>query len=238
MTKLYTFFARQLDDQFWVEAQAEYDGRAVLRGDTTLMEPVLYSPVQGNTLYDVIGTTWSQIHLYCKRFFDALQSGGFTGWNSFAARIHGEDDKIIDSYRGLVVLGRCGPLDFRKAKLRWNPPELPQGRPYPVAAGPSLDIGSWDGNDFVIAQSTSFVLVTERVRDALANMGIDGIRMTQLDEFEMMLIALPEEERPAGWDCGGPLDSQDPNTRLSRPEPHHVHASGQSDRLPPKADDS
>ncbi|MCO6436247.1 MAG: hypothetical protein J5J06_04075 [Phycisphaerae bacterium] len=119
------------------------------------------------------------------RMFDEQ---GFTGWSTYEVKVFGKTDEIT-GYKGLSVLGRCGPTDDSKARLVWvepNPEHM--GMPgLPVTAvqqkfGLYFDPDTWDGCDFFLPEGSAWIFVTERVAKALKKARATNVSLTPLPE--------------------------------------------------------
>jgi hypothetical protein len=146
--------------------------------------PCRFHYEEGRTFYDRMGTGDPCLDLYSTRVLQVLRDGGFTGWRSFPIEIAGKNGERIDWYEGLVITGRCGPIDHSKEKKVHRPPPVPRGRSYDAWLGLFFDPDSWDGSDMFMPEGTTVNIVTEAVKDALLQAKITSVTFKPLTESE------------------------------------------------------
>lgn len=169
---------------FRVEVERPFDAFDVVRGAEEPPETLRFRRAMGKRVFDMIGTGNAALELLSPRALQVLRDGSFTGWRSFAVEITGKKGKRIEGYEGLVVTGRCGPIDWSKGKLIRKPPPVPQGQGYDAWVGMYFDPGSWDGSDLFLPEGTTYKILTERVKTALEEANITNMRFEPLTEFE------------------------------------------------------
>jgi len=141
----------------------------------------------GTKPYDFMISGFAALDLLSPRTIRVLHAGQFSGWRSFPVQITGKKKVPIEGYEGLVVTGRCGPIDWSKAKKVRKPPRSRRGRPYEVSIGMYFDPASWDGSDFFMPEGTTFCIVTEPVKASLEKEKITNVHFTSLTQFERFL---------------------------------------------------
>jgi hypothetical protein len=172
-----------LDNKYWY---------SLLTGDADVSEPVVMRRMDGSRTGDFLSSEVIFPKLVSDRIVALFQGECFTGWTTYDVRLFGKTDEIR-GYKGLSVLGRCGPIDKTKARLEWVEPNpelmaLPislTGRPVkPVQEriGMYFDPDTWDGSDFFIPQDTGWILVTARVANALNRIRATNVSLTPLTE--------------------------------------------------------
>ena len=126
---------------------------------------------------EIVWTTSAFTVLLSPALVDALRQAGVSGWSTYPVELSGKDGATFGTYRGLVVHGRCGPIDRSSRKA-----PAPAG-PASVVKGLFFDEGTWDGSDiFMPGDDTAFVFFTERAKDLLAARG-RGLTITSLMEW-------------------------------------------------------
>lgn len=96
----------------------------------------------------------------------ALRQIGATGWATYPVALTGKWDEPLATYYGLVVHGRCGPIDESRSVRVVR--EYPAGR-FTRLRGLFFDESSWDGSDFFMPRDrTGWIFVTRRIRDVIA----------------------------------------------------------------------
>lgn len=161
---------------------------AVFLGEAAPPGKVRYRHHSGGNAYDFIGTTHVVIDLMSDNMRQVLEDVGATGWGSFPAEVHHKKLGLLPGYSGLVVTGRCGPIDFSKCRVELRPPPVPEGKPMRIGVGLVFDLDRWDGSDLFVADNYYVVLVTQKVETALVQAGISNIRLEPVSEFEIPLI--------------------------------------------------
>jgi hypothetical protein len=101
-----------------------------------------------------------------ERLCAALRAHSITGWGVYPVKVYGKDRVTQGNFFGLVVNGRCGPIDPSRAQRSVK--EYPGGA-FPVVRGLYFEEASWDGTDiFMASDETAWIFVTQRVVDIIA----------------------------------------------------------------------
>lgn len=128
----------------------------------------------------IVGTTGFMCVLLAPAVIDALSARAFSGWSSFEVPLTGRDSEDLGAYHGLVVTGRCGPVQRdRSTVFELDAP----GGPYLKERGLYFDEGSWDGSDlFIPAVGVTFI-VTEEVVEAIGGVtrNVHFVRRTEYE---------------------------------------------------------
>ena len=66
------------------------------------------------------------------------------------------------------------------------PPPVPEGNEVPGLRGLLFDPATWDGSDVFTPETTTFVLVTDAVREALEAASPSNLRLERITEIERM----------------------------------------------------
>ena len=169
-----------------VESRDEdLDALAIYRGDTRPSLPILFEykkGASGSKPYDFVGTTWAILDLISDRVVEALKP--FTGWATYPVTVYGKKGELIPGYHGLIVSGRCGPIDNSRSEPRICAPPVPEGRWSRRWFGLYFDEKTWDGSDIFAPEDTALTVVVEAVRWALRKAKITNVKLTPLTECE------------------------------------------------------
>lgn len=158
------------------------EGVAALTGELTLGRPVRVTwDMGGSSPSDFVWTTNFAPLIVSVRILDVLKEMQATGWDSYDVQLVGRDDREISGYGGLVVRGRCGPIQRERSVA--IPKEFPGGV-FPVYRGYFFDEQSWDGSDVFLASGTLHIFVVERVVRALRGAGVTGVKFERADKAE------------------------------------------------------
>lgn len=114
--------------------------------------------------------------LVSKVFIYAIERGGCTGWASWPIQLLDKHGQLVGDYVGLAVTGRSGPIQFDERREivdeHWQ-------------RGAFIDEITWDGSDlFHPADQLGGVLVTARVKDAIASAHLKAVSFEPLSECE------------------------------------------------------
>ena len=131
-------------------------------------------------------TTATLPYVVSTRFVDLLRLNAVTGWSTHAIELHGKRDEVVDGYHGLVVTGRCGPIQNERAR-----PALlraPAGHMAKSWFGFYVDEASWDGSEMFVPANTSFIFVLGRVKRLLEAAKLTNITLTPVTEVERITL--------------------------------------------------
>lgn len=124
-----------------IGGQSEY---AVLAG-ATVPDQVAVADARGR-VGDLIGTYWASLLIAGPRFIDVVTDAGLTGCVFVPLQITG--NPLIQDGALLQVSGRCGPIET---------PGLDQ----------LIQLDTWDGKDFFIAENNGRVRLSPRALTVL-----------------------------------------------------------------------
>ena len=156
------------------------------RGIDRPERPLQLKWVEGARLVDFTGTTAGLPLLVSQRFVDTLRSQKITGWSTHSIELHGKHNEVIGGYYGLVVTGRCGPIQDERAR-----PALvraPAGHMAKSWFGYYVDESSWDGSEIFVPENTSFTFVVGRVKRLLEAAKLTNITLTPVTEIERIVL--------------------------------------------------
>ena len=180
-----------LSDRFFrgkVQFPASVDRHKLLRGELQPADDLTVASAEGRILRDVIWTDNVSIVLISDRVVHLFRSHHFSGWSTYQVRVHAKG--VQQNYFGLIVTGRCGPLD--RTRGEWVHKDDVPGR---FLRGVFFDEQSWDGADFFLPQGTAFIFITERVRDLLVREGVENIRCERLSDVLTPELAIRHSSR-------------------------------------------
>jgi hypothetical protein len=136
----------------------------MLRGEGSPSHPVEISRHSGGALRDLVWTSLGLPIVVNDRVVQLLSEHAFTGWNTYPVVVVPKTGELIQTYRGLSVTVRCGPVDCSKSLVAMS--QYPAGT-FPVRRGLFFDPSTWDGSDLFMPQdSVAHVFVLDTVRDA------------------------------------------------------------------------
>jgi hypothetical protein len=163
------------------------DGLAALRGDRQIQTPVSLRWRMGRrTPDDFIWTTIAIPFIVSERVIAALEDCKCSGWDTYPIALVGAAGEPIPGYHGLVVRGRCGPLEkHRSVEIRKQYP----GGVFPAYRGWYFDERAWDGSDvFMPGGRVGHVFITQDAKDALSAARISGADFDRADLAERTFL--------------------------------------------------
>ena len=187
-TSLYDFDERHDNDAFRGHPTEEVfkDEFALLGGSAKPADAIRFDRHResgGDVLCDVVWTTLVQPVLISNRVADIFRQGAFTGWTTYRVELYDKKGVRVPDYHGLAVTGRCGAIDrSRSRKVRH--PIMPGTLPANFWRGLFFKDDWWDGSDIFLPEGTGFIIVVERVKNALESLNIPNIKFDRLDTHE------------------------------------------------------
>jgi hypothetical protein len=160
------------------------DAHALARGEERPRKPIEFVRDEGRIACDLVGTTHGRPVLVSDQFVSVLKENGFTGWETFPARLFHTDGSEIEGYHGLAVTGRAGPIDDSLSEEIIIPPPVPQGRARRGLRGACFQPETWDGSDVFVTGGSSAITVTEPVKRVLEKACLTNIRFKRRSEIE------------------------------------------------------
>ncbi len=160
--------------------------RAVALGERRMDTPLRFRRAEGSKVRDVMATTWIIPFLISPKVVGALD--GFTGWEPHPARIELPDGKRVDDHVALTVSARSAPIDDSLSEEVILPRPVPEGNEVPGLRGLLFDPATWDGSDVFTPETTTFVIVTDAVREALEAASPTNLRLERITEIERMKV--------------------------------------------------
>jgi len=158
---------------------------ALLGGSEKHSEPIRfeYHYSGGTAVCDVVWTTFGASVLVSDRVVTNLREGHFSGWTTYPVELYDKSRIRIPDYHGLVVTGRSGAIDrSRSEKVRH--PIIPGTKPADFWRGLFFKDDRWDGSDIFLPEGTGYIIVVERVKNALESLSIPNIKFERLDTHE------------------------------------------------------
>jgi hypothetical protein len=160
--------------------------RAVALGERRMDKPLRFRRAEGSKVRDVMATTWIIPFLISPKVVGALD--GFTGWDQHPARIELPDGKRVEDHVALTVSGRSGTIDDALSEEVILPRPVPEGNEVPGLRGLLFDPATWDGSDVFTPETTTFVIVTDAVQEALDAVSPSNLRLERITEIERMKV--------------------------------------------------
>lgn len=157
------------------------EARALLRGELTPKQPVIVRHTMGGTPRDVIWTTYAGPMIVRNTVVELFRAHEFTGWKTFPVEVYDRKGQNLPGYVGLAVYGRCGPIDNAQSEVI---PHKYRPSGSPVLRGLYFDPSSWDGSDFFMTSTTTWVFVRDSVKVALERAKVTNIAYRKLTEVE------------------------------------------------------
>lgn len=184
---LYTLTEPGVDRYFRARLELGQDGRQVTRGEVIPDQPVHARWVMGGQKpVDLVWTDSAIPLLVSDSVSQLLRENTFTGWSLYDVSLHTKTGEEVPSYAGLVVNGRCGPIDNSKSI------QVPKQFPAKLSMiwkGLYFDPASWDGSDLFMADGGwGYIFVTRAVKEAFERARIRNVVFTPLDEVERTML--------------------------------------------------
>lgn len=154
-------------------------------GEQAPAKPVEFRQVEcasGSTVGDLISTSAIPLVLLSQRAMSVF--GEFSGCSSFPADVKDLRGNTVRGYRGLVVKGRCGPIDDALSEARDCPPPVPGGRRTRGWFGLYFKQMDWDRSDIFVPETSALTVVVERVKLACVAAKLTNIEFRPLSELE------------------------------------------------------
>lgn len=158
------------------------DPAGIARAEVKVTAPITFVREEGTETMDLVGTAYVVLFLVSDRFIRVLREGGFTGWGTFPVHLERVEGATPDGHRGLVVTGRCGPIDDELSQEAIVPPPFPGGRSSRQLRGLCFQPETWDGSDVFMPKSGGWVFVVEEVKDALEAAGMTNVELRRASD--------------------------------------------------------
>ncbi len=166
-----------------VKDKVQY-GFDLLWGKEKPKKPIIFGHNGGTRPKDFMSAN-PPILLISDKVIQVLKKERFTGWSTFSAKVFNKKREEVAGYSGLVINGRCGPVD--ESKSPWTTRKARVGEAQvKVRYGYYFDLKSWDGKDIFCSEGKGTIIVTERVKEALQAANLTNFKLTKATEFERM----------------------------------------------------
>lgn len=166
----------------------DYDDLIIGKYDSITF-PVIFKQAYGKKLLDILGTGWPGLYLISDKMKKILKENQLTGWKTFPIKLYDKKENEILGYQGFSVVGRCGPIDDRKAEIV-NRQRIPTGPTFKVYKGLYIGLDKWDGSDFFIPNESLFFIVTKKTQVILSQINLTNIQFKNLIDFEISVNAI------------------------------------------------
>jgi len=188
--RLYSFRPKGRRRALHVHQRGDIEGNLIVfRGELAPKRPIVYDYMRGasgSTAYDLVSTSYGVPFLVSRGVVDALQ--GFRGWMTFRVELYGKQNERVPGYSGLVITGRCGPIQPERSEWIWREPAVPHGKVTRALLGIYFDEATWDGTDLFVPEKTGAVVIVQKVKDALEAAKISNASIERLSESLMSPI--------------------------------------------------
>lgn len=151
--------------------------------------PVVFKQDCGKTLTDVLDTGWASLFLISDRMKTILETHEIKGWKTFHIKLYDKKENEVFGYHGFSIVGRCGPIDDRKAEII-EKQSIPTGPIYKAYRGLYVGLDKWDGMDLFIPEESLFLIVTKKLADILKKNKISNMRLRNLSDIEIAVDAV------------------------------------------------
>lgn len=159
----------------------------VTRGEISIVGPVFAEWFMGRKKPgDIVRTGYVSPILISDRVRKLFLDHNFTGWSTYEVALHGKKGEPIPGFSGLVINGRCGPIndDHSQRVSKQFPKKITH-----LLKGMYFDPNSWDGSDFFMPEGDNGLrFVTQQVKETFEKEKIKNIVFTSLDEVERDII--------------------------------------------------
>jgi hypothetical protein len=185
-------------DQIWTLREASQPRAMCARPVEMTVEPLellmgaaadsvtRFETAYGSTAYDLVGCTFVELMLVSQAFCDAMEERRVTGWQTYPVELTGRHGERLTGYQGLAVTGRSGAIERSKSQEIIKPPRNLAGKAKRWRRGLFFAPESWDGSDIFIPEGSAWVLVTDRVKDAITDAGLTNIEFQRVTEIELL----------------------------------------------------
>lgn len=170
-------------------AVAAKDAFPITRGEIQPAQPVIAKWCMGARVpSDFIWATLVGLVLISDRVANVLREQGARGWSTYEVAVLGKGGETIPGYQGLVVHGRCGPIDNSRSVEVMK--ECPGGV-FPTWQGVYFDSASWDGSGIFMADGrTAWIFVVESLRRAFERAHLKNVAFKALADIERSQVEM------------------------------------------------
>lgn len=160
--------------------------RAIKFEEKSINKEIIYKISSGKKKSDILWTTGAYFY-FSNKTINLLKSNMITGWNTFPISIDDKNNKLNDSYYGLITEKTKLVGMFKKDSQIKK--QLPNGREWIYQKGVFFDIDRWNGND-IFALKNEIILFSERVVDVLSKIECPNSVFTETSEKLISLLVL------------------------------------------------
>lgn len=145
--------------------------------------PVLFKHEYGKRLEDVLDTSTAVLYLISDKMRNVLEHNNLTGWKTFPVTILDKDGREVVGYHGFSIIGRCGPVDYKKCEIieKRFVPTGPLGKYY---KGLYIGLDEWDGTDFFLPDKFRGIIITSKTASILKINKLTNINLKNLYTIE------------------------------------------------------
>lgn len=145
--------------------------------------PVFFQHKYGTKLHDILDTGVAGLYLISNKLKEVLENNDLSGWKTFSIKILDKKENELDGYYGLSIIGRCGPIDYKKSDIieKQLAPNGPKVKYY-KGLHPGLD--QWDGSDLFLPESYFGVILSPKAAEVLKKSKLTNINLEELTAIE------------------------------------------------------
>jgi hypothetical protein len=156
---------------------------AVARGERRPETALRLEQYEGTKWFDFVGTQRAALRLVSERLLRAFEQAGLRGWEGLPIQLLDRSGKMVDGYRLLVIVGRCGPIDNARS-VQVDKIVAGNKSVAKVWQGLYFDEKTWDGSDLFSPGDTALMFATSAVKQTLEREKATNISVGSLVDFE------------------------------------------------------
>lgn len=161
----------------------EVDPTSVLRGDSKVDSPVAEWSSGRFEQQSPVWSAWPGVIWFHESVVEKMVGLNLRGFSSYPVSLVGKDGSEISGYRGLVILGRCGPIQPERSLSMQA--DSKEGGTSEVK-GLFFEEESWDRSDIFMCESyTAHVFFSERAKKCLESV-LSNVEFQSVEEVVWM----------------------------------------------------
>ncbi len=155
--------------------------------------PLIFEVKRQGVYADMIETQWPAMYLVSEKFRSFWNENQFVGAFFYDVIIKNAKGAVPEGYMGLSIVGRCGPIDYKKCDV--FEVENENGITYKVYQDLPIDEADWDRSDIFMPIDTFQIFVSEKVALAVKKAQLTGIKTIPKDQIQTYEYGVPEKFR-------------------------------------------
>jgi hypothetical protein len=156
--------------------------------------PIIFKQTSGKKWTDLLTPPSVSVCIISKKFYKILEENSVTGLRTFPVCIIDKQERDINDYIGISIIGKCGKIDYSKSEV-YEKQYVPEGPMIKYYKGMRIGLDTWDGSDFFIPVGTLSIIVTERVKSLIKINKISNISLKNILDIEKPEYALPKTNK-------------------------------------------